>query len=168
MLDRGKLARKYSPAIRDKVKSWCAVIAPITQYPSVEIRQRLLGVEGVHDGESELFGLLFENPQYLLLSSDKTAMRSLRSDPNLTNVYESLCGRVACVEVVLKALLSRIGVEALATAIAPLREYNGMLNAIFSAGAGSSLAQCVDGLSSYLAEISRDLGPNFILTIDEL
>lgn len=167
MLDRGKLARKYPPAIRERVQSWCTVISPITEAPSAETRQRLLGVEGIHDGESELFGLLFENPGYSLLSNDKVAMRALRADPALANVYESLCGRVACSEVILKALLGKIGVEALATAVAPLREHNGMLNAIFSAGVNSSFAHCSEGLSSYLAEISRDLGPTFLLHLDD-
>jgi hypothetical protein len=165
MLDRGKLARKYPPAVRERVKSWCTVVAPITQTPGVETRERLLGVEGIHDGESELFGLLFENPLFVFLSNDKTAMRALHADPKLASVYESLCGRVACSEVVLKALLYRLGVEAVANAIAPLRPYNGMLNAVFSAGTNSSLQNCAEGLSSYLAEMSRDLGSSFLLKI---
>jgi hypothetical protein len=165
MLERGKLARKYPPAIREKVKSWCAVIAPITHAPSAETRRRLLEVEGVHDGEADLFGLLFENPDYLLLSSDKTALRALRGDPRLTNVYESLSGRVACSELVLLAMLERIGVRVLATAIAPMREHNGMLNAIFSRGEDTSEAQCREGLTSYLSEISSSLGSSFFISL---
>jgi hypothetical protein len=165
MLDRGKLAAKYPPAIREKVKSWCAVVAPITEAPRLDTRQRLLGVQGIHDGESDLFGLLHENPGYLLLSNDKTAMRALRSDASLKSVYESLCGRVACAESVLMALLPKVGVETLATALAPLRPHNGMLNAIFSMGASTSFEHCVAGLSSYLGEMTRDLGPNFLLKL---
>jgi hypothetical protein len=156
------LERKYSPAIREKVKSWCAVIDPIKEASSPETRQRLLGVEGLHDGEAELFGLLFENPNYRLLSSDKVAMHALRSDSGLIDIYKSLCGRVACTEIVLLSLLKTLGVKSLATAIAPLREHNGMLNVIFSMGANTSEAHCREGLSSYLAEMSRDLGSTFL------
>jgi hypothetical protein len=162
MLERGKLARKYPPSIREKVKSWCAVIEPITHAPSPETRQRLLGVEGVHDGEAALFGLLFENPNYLLLSGDKIAMRALRADPGLVSVYEILCGRVACSEGVLLALLDKMGVSRLAEAIAPMREHSGMLNQIFSMGVDTSERHCREGLSSYLAEMVRDLGASFL------
>jgi len=109
-----------------------------------------------------LFGLLFENPNYRLLSSDKTAMRSLCRDPALVPIYERLCGRVICSESILLALLETVGIRALATSIAPLREHNGMLNAIFSMGENTSEAHCRDGLSSYLAEMSRDLGASFL------
>ncbi len=136
MLERGRLAKRYPPGIREKVKAWCAVAAPITEAPSVETRERLLGVVGLHEGESELFGLLFKNPGYRLLSNDKVAMRALRADPDLTDVYESLCGRVACAELVLAELLESLGIESLATALAPLRPHNSMLNAIFFHGRG--------------------------------
>lgn len=168
MMDRGRLARKYSPAIREKVKSWCTVVAPITEAASAETRQRLLSVEGVHDGEVELFGLMFEHPDYRLLSSDKVAMRALRNLPELDGVYESLSGRVACAESVLLALVRKLGVGAIATAIAPMREHNGMLNAVFSMGARTSKAQCCDGLSSYLSALTRELGSSFLLDIPNL
>jgi len=38
MLERGRLARKYPPAIRDKVKSWCSVVAPILEAPGPGMR----------------------------------------------------------------------------------------------------------------------------------
>jgi hypothetical protein len=163
MLDKGRLANKYPPAIREQVKSWCAVVPSITQAPSVETRQRLLNVEGVHDGEALLFGLLFENPGYFLLSGDKLAMRSLRGDTSLVDIYQSLCGRVACCEVVLLELLKTLGAGALALAVSPVREHNGMLNAIFVAGTDTTQAHCFEGLSSYVAEMVRDLGPSFLI-----
>jgi hypothetical protein len=165
MLERGRLARKYPPGIREKVRSWCAVIEPLTHAPSPETRQRLLEVEGVHDGEATLFGLLFENPQYLLLSGDKVAMRALREDPGLTDVYESLCGRVACSEWVLLALLEKLGVRRLAEAVAPMREHSGMLNQIFSMGVDTPETHCREGLASYLAELVRDLGAPFLRSL---
>ena len=168
MLERGKLARKYSPAIRERVKSWCAVIAPITEAPSAATRQLLLDVEGLHDGEAQLFGLMFENPTYQLLSSDKVAMRALTEKEELKSVYDSLSGRVACAESALLALMTRIGVGALAAAISPLREHNSMLNAVFSMGTQTPEDHCREGLSSYLSALTRDLGPSFLLNIHDV
>ena len=116
-------------------------------------------------GESELFGLLFENPEYLLLSNDKAAMRALRNDPSLKDVYDHLRGRIACAELVLLALLQKIGIEVLAAALTPLRPFNGMLNSIFSMGVESTKENCIAGLSSYLREMDRDLGPTFLLDL---
>jgi hypothetical protein len=165
MLDRGKLERKYPPAIREKVKSWCAVIEPITEAPSEATRQRLVGIEGIHDGENDLFGLLFENPDYLLLSGDKVAMRSLCNGPGLEDIFRCLCGRVACTEVVLLGLLRTLGVKVLANSLAPMRPYSGTLNAVLSMGADSSQEHCHAGFSSYLRDLTREVGPSFLLSL---
>jgi hypothetical protein len=163
MLDRGSLSRKYPPGIREKVKSWCAIIEPITEAPGNTIRQRLLGIEGIDDGESLLFGLLFENPSYLLLSGDKKALRSLCADPGLHDVFCCLCGRVICTETVLLGLLQTLGAKILAGALTPLRPYNGMLNAVLSMGADSHQTHCHAGFSSYVRDLVREVGPDLLL-----
>jgi len=163
MLDRGVLQKRFPPGIREKVKSWCAVVEPIMEAPSPATRQRLQSIEGIDDGESNLFGLLFENHGYLLLSGDKRAMRSLRADSGLNDIFQSLCGRVCCTEIILLGLLRTLGAETLASALAPLRPYNGMLNAVLSMGADSPQDHCQVGFSSYLHDLIRDVGPDFLL-----
>jgi len=64
--------------------------------------------------------------------------------------------------------MRRIGVGPLAAAIAPLREHNGMLNAVFSMGTQTSESHCREGLASYLAELAQDLGASFLLNVHEI
>ncbi len=163
MLERGRLARKYPPAIREKVRSWCSVVEPVQEAPSAATRQRLIGKPYIDEGEELLFGLAFESPRHLLITNDKTALRALRSEPDLTDFSQALSGRVACVESVLKALLLKMGVTALAEAVAPMRQHSGMLNAIFSMGTETSLEDCLAGLSSYIEHLQSELGPGFLL-----
>jgi hypothetical protein len=162
MLDKGRLARKFPAGIREKVQSWCAVIEPIVSAPSQTTRQRLLGIEGIDDGERQLLGLLFEYPEYLLLSGDKKALCSLCTDPSLRDIYESLCGRVLCIEIALLGLLRKLGGTTLAGTLSPLRPYNGMLNAVLSMGADSPEKHCRDGFSSYLRDLIRETGPDLL------
>jgi hypothetical protein len=165
MLERGRLARKYPLAIREKVRSWCSVIEPIQESPSISIRQRLLDVRGIDDGEELLFGLAIEKPGYLLLTNDKTALRALCTVPSLSDFAQQLCGRIACLESVLRVLLERQGIRPLAEAVAPMRPHNGMLNAIFSMGAETDSKSCLTGLSSYVTHLESELLPGFLMDL---
>jgi hypothetical protein len=165
MLEKGKLARKYPPDVREKVRSWCSVIEPLLEAPSDQTRQRLVGRMGIDDGEEILFGLVFENPGHLLLTGDKRALRTLCSAPELSDIAQSLRGRVACVESVLKALLDQLGVESLSQAVASMRPHNGMLNAVFSSGTATSTEHCLQGLSSYIEHLRSELVPKFLLDL---
>lgn len=165
MLEKGRLARKYPPAIREKVRSWCSVIEPVLGAPSASTRQLLIGRPSIDDGEEILLGLTFENPGHLLLTNDKAALRALCTEPDLADLSKALSGRVACVESVLKALLREMGIEALSEAVTPMRPYNGMLNAVFSRGMETSLEECRAGLSSYIAHLQSELAPGFLLEL---
>lgn len=163
MLEKGKLARKYPPAIREKVRSWCSVVEPVREAPSASTRQRLVGRSYIDDGEELLFGLAFENADHLLVTNDKAALRALCSAPDLADFSKALSGRVACLESVLQALLRNLGVKALSEAVTPIRPHNGMLNAIFSMGTETPLEDCMAGLSSYIEHLRSELGPGFLL-----
>jgi hypothetical protein len=165
MLERGRLAKKYPPAIREKVRSWCSVIEPIREAPSTSTRQRLLGIRGIDDGEELLFGLAFEKSDHLLLTNDKTALRALCTEPSLSDFAQQLCGRVVCLESVLRALLERQGIRPLAEAVSPMRHHNGMLNAIFSMGTETDSKSCLTGLSSYITHLQSELLQGFLLNL---
>lgn len=165
MLERGRLAKKYPPAIREKVKSWCSVIEPLREAPSVATRQRLLGIQGIDDGEELLFGLALEKPDYFLLTNDKTALRALCTEPSLSDFAQQLRGRVVSLESVLRELLGKLGIRLLAEAVTPMRPHNGMLNAIFSMGTETGRLSCLAGLSSYIAQLQSELLPGFLMDL---
>jgi len=165
MLERGRLAKKYPPAIRDKVKSWCSVIEPLREAPSIATRQRLLGIQGIDDGEEVLFGLALEKPSYVLLTNDKTALRALCTESGVSDFAQQLRGRVVCLESVLRALLEKLGIRFLAEAVAPMRPHNGMLNAIFSMGTETDRQSCLVGLSSYITQLQSELLPGFLMDL---
>ncbi len=165
MLERGRLAKKYPPAIREKVKSWCSVIEPLKEAPSVATRQQLLGIQGIDDGEELLFGLALEKPNYILLTNDKTALRALCTESSVSDFAQQLRGRIVCLESVLRALLEKLGIRLLAEAVAPMRPHNGMLNAIFSMGTETDRQSCLAGLSSYIAQLQSELLPGLLMDL---
>lgn len=162
MLDRGRLAKRYPQAMREQVRSWCAMVSPIVEFPREITRQRLVGIEDIDFGEARLVGLLFDNPKSLLLSNDKRALCALRAAADLEDIYERLCGRVVCVETVLLELLRTLGIKVVAEAVSPLRPYNRMLNAVFSMGAETPLDQCLAGLSSYIEYLRVEVGDRLL------
>jgi hypothetical protein len=139
MLDKGRLASKYPPTIREVVRSWCARVSAITERPTPELLERLAKEEGIDGGEALLYGLLAERPSWKLLSNDKVAMRALRNSQDLSDIYASCCGRVVCLESAVRALLLRHGLDTVTEALIPLRIYDGMLRAVFSMGRETSL-----------------------------
>jgi len=163
MLERGRLTKRYPPAVREKVQAWCSIIDPIMDAPGEETRERLIEVAGIDDGEELLFGLVHENPGCKLLSADKTAMRALRNAPQLQDVHASLCGRVACLESVLLALLEMAGTHTVIHAVGLVRPYNIMLNSVFSRGTETPLAECQAGLSSYIQHLRSEVGASFLV-----
>jgi hypothetical protein len=118
MLSKGRLT-KLPEWVRERVLASCEAVSPLLEAPVGEARDRLIQVEKIDVGEGLLYALLFENPGYLLLSNDKTAMQALRGSGGLADVFEGISGRVCCVEVVLQALLKRLGVEVVARAVTP-------------------------------------------------
>ncbi len=161
MLRKGRLAEKYPEEIRNSALFWCQRIPPIGDPPSQDLLQRV-SVGEIDPGEALLFGLLAENKDCFLLSNDKRAMRSLSQEEGLSDVRRAISGRVACVESVLMLMFGRYGFERTASSLAIIREFDGMLRAVFSAGSQTTHASCAEGLTSYINDLLIDVGVDML------
>ena len=65
--------------------------------------------------------MLCNNPQAVLVTGDKRALRALAA-PGLEDIVERVAGRIACLEQVVLSALDRLDVGTLATSIEPHRD----------------------------------------------
>lgn len=160
-----RFRQKYPEDLREALLRLCDEIRPLTDRPSEsdDLLQRLATVEGIDDGEAQLFARMTEHAGHYLVTGDKRSIIRLAESKDLYSIYQSLCGRVVCLEIVLKRLIEDRGVRYVATAVTPLRSYNKTLSAVFSRGEETPVADCLSGLSSYIADLEEKVGPKFLL-----
>jgi hypothetical protein len=157
-----KLQKQYSGDALIRAKLACDDVSELSSAPSPEILQRLAAVPDIDDGEAVLYGVLHENPNYLLLSGDKRAMIALAGSADLTDVRAKIAGRVVCVEKVISLLLASLGLDHVAKAMLPVRDSSGALKVIFSDGNCSDEAACTYAVSTYIVDLEVKVGVGFL------
>ena len=163
MIGRSKPIReKYPAAARRQALMACSRIRGIVDRPDDELFQRLIEVRDIDDGEALLYGLLAERPLTLLASGDKRAMIALCSDESVADIQRSVAGRVICLESVLRRVVARDGVAAVAQSFLPVMKTYKTLQIVFSEQNRTDESQCLVALDSCLDALKRQVGEGFL------
>jgi hypothetical protein len=120
--------------------------------PDADVVARLQGIAGLDAGEVTLIGMLCSDPQALLVTGDKRALRALTA-PGLEDIVERIAGRIMCLEQVLLSALDRMGVGALVAAIEPHRELDTAVRCAVPLASHAVELDVRTGLGSYINDI---------------
>lgn len=156
-------ARVYPEGVRRMALAACRRIPPLTERPTSDAAlQQLIAVEAIDEGEALVFALMIEQHGLYLASGDKRAMRALATAPHLRQVRDGIAGRVLCLESLLRLLVERQGLEAIADALPPVRDQYQTLRVAFSAGVATTKMSFDAAITGYLTDLIRDTGPGFL------
>ncbi|NQT20744.1 MAG: hypothetical protein HQ592_13635 [Planctomycetes bacterium] len=159
----GRFLKRYSQEIREAVLDYCDKITPLTDRPDdPEVVPKLVSVDDIDYGEALLYGLVAEQPSFLLASGDKRAMIALAKAPELCDVSKAVSGRIICFETVLQMLIEKDGVGNTAKAFGPLRACNKTLQVIFSPGAVMTKQSRLKSVDSFLDDLVKSVGDGFL------
>ena len=162
-LKRGQRFKKhYSEGTLSRAVILCERIASVQDVPDARTQEQLLGVPEIDDGEAILFALVAEKPFLYLASDDKRSMIALASDESVRAIRDRVAGRVMCLETIVELLVQHDGVEDVAARLNAVRDASTMLRVVFSQGAATSADTCREGLQSYLKDLERQVGTDFL------
>lgn len=119
-------------------------------------------------GESQLLAVLIKRSAALLLTGDKRAIRAIEPLVTASGHGDQVAGRVACLEQVVVALISRHGAEAIRARICGERAVDTSLSICFSCSSVAVNPQSIrEGLASYIKHLRCD-APIALFRADEL
>jgi hypothetical protein len=152
-----KVKRQYDPidlAIREKAIALVTTLKTVAASAS----NPLLGLDcpGLDQGEAILIGEAITQPSFYFMSGDKTCFRALWKYKELAEVREKLCGRVICLEQLIRFLIEAQGFETVRDRVVPVRECDQVLKAIFGSREESKRENSLATLAGYLEELDRD------------
>lgn len=125
------------------------------------------GVE-LDTGESQLVAMVVRRSATMLLTGDKRAIVAVEAIAPRAGLTESLRGRVACLEQLIRSLLARLGLDVLRAAICKEAGADKALAICFSCSTNTCTEQSVlEGLASYV-EALRRRAPTVMLNTDDL
>jgi hypothetical protein len=159
----GGLSRKYDENSRRAALEACDRVAAITERPDDDrLLDRLASIDDIDDGEALMLALAAENGASYLASGDKRAMIALVTRVEVRDVRDRVAGRIVCLEALVKLLVNADGVTPIATAFAPVCPSNRTLSIFFAAGAATTPENCLPLIESYVRDLERQLGIDFL------
>jgi hypothetical protein len=157
-----RLKRRYSETMREAALRLAERISRLSEKPhDAGLRQRLIAVEGIDDGEALFFALLAEHENWILATGDKRAIIALATTPELQDIRNHLRGRIVCLETIIPALLRINGIKSIASAFAPLREH-ATLRLAFPEGPLTKESVCQKELAFHLTKLEEKVGTGFL------
>lgn len=124
-------------------------------FPDTDVVARLQGNAGLDAGEITLIAMLCSDPQALLVTGDKRALRAL-AEPGLEDIVERVAGRVLCLEQILLSALDRLGVGALANSIERHRDLDVAIRCAVPLPPYAVEIEVRRGLLSYIDDLRND------------
>jgi hypothetical protein len=150
--------RKVKKQYEDKVRT--RAITVVKRLETVKANDfhhfRNVNLPDVNPGELLLIGKAITQPSFYFMSGDKRCFRALWKHKELAEAREKLCGRVICLEQVIRFLIEARGFDLVRDRVVPIRECDQALKAIFGSGGRSEKKKSLETLSSYLEELERD------------
>jgi len=122
--------------------------------PDAEVVARLQGIAGLDAGEIMLIAMLCSDPQAMLVTGDKRALRALAAS-GLEDIVERVAGRIACLEQVVLSALDRLGVGTLATSIEPHRDLDTAVRCAVPPPPYAVEPEVHKGLLSYIEDLRK-------------
>ncbi len=123
--------------------------------PDAEVVARLQGIAGLDAGEITLIAMLCSDPQAMLVTGDKRALRALAA-PGLEDIVERVAGRIACLEQVVLSALDHLGVGALAASIERHRDLDVAVRCAVPLPTYAVEPEVRKGLLSYIEDLRKD------------
>lgn len=117
----------------------------------------LLEIPGIDPGEAILFAYAAGEPEAVIVTGDKRAMRALFAASEAADVVAALTGRVLCIETLLAGMVE----QDFALTQTRVRANDGVdkaLTAIFGVVAPTALASVREGLDSYQNALRAETG----------
>lgn len=154
--------RRYPAEVVSRALEACKTIPALELLPDAGTQALFEGRIGVDAGEALLFGVVARHSLCLMASNDKTAMRTVATDPGLQELRSRVAGRVVCLESLTRLLLERDDPEAVARAFGGRFASDKRLAAILSMGMDGQPEECLAAVDSFLAGLRRELGADFL------
>lgn len=119
-------------------------------------------IAGVDAGEAVMLARLIDDPNALLVTGDKRALRAVAAmDPS---VKASLVARVVPVECIIKCVLDTYGIAELRARVCAWRSIDKALSVVMGSRCDLPESSVRDGLASYLGELHALCDPSMIHT----
>lgn len=129
--------------------------------PQTELLDELLNAQNIDGGEAQLILSAYNSPSSKLATGDKRYLASLLATPSLSEIANSLAGRVYTLETAMLILISRLGFDAINQKVIERCVVDGTLNLAF--GEHRTIDNAVECLSSYCSELKLLLAESHLL-----
>lgn len=156
---RFRAARRDPKLFRDATVADYLAVA-LSQFgaawrPDAEVVAHLQGIAGLDAGEITLIAMLCSDPQAVLVTGDKRALRALAAS-GLEDIVERVAGRIVCLEQVVLSALDRLGVGTLAKSIEPHRDLDVAIRCAVPLLPYPVELDVRKGLLSYIEDLRKD------------
>lgn len=147
VLKKGRLLKQYGEELAQQLVRGVGRFVIVPPLPDTW-RDQLVGQHEIDPGEAVLFGAAAAEPDALVVTGDKRAIRALSGLPTLSSL---LCGRVVCLEALVLRLIAARGIGFVAKRIEPALAFDGALRNSFTAG------DPTEGLRSHFSALQANV-----------
>lgn len=158
---RSRALCKYSEEILARASDDCTRVASLDEEPSAQ-ELELFTRTNVHGGAAVLLALTASHETYYFGTNDKTALRIVAGHAGVREFRDRIAGRIVCLEIVMKQLMERLGIDELARRITPVLRFEQRLLSIFSPAQTGHPEDCLIAVEFFLARLRRELGEDFL------
>ncbi len=149
--------QRYGEDTHRKICDIIDGVNSLSQEPDVAGLDSLTNVVGIDAGEVVLFAVAAADPDGLLLTGDKKALRAFATS-GATEMLQRLKGRVICLEQLLLQVVESQTFDVVRDAVAPQRNVDGATKTIFANGTMTEEAHAMEGLTSFLGALQQETG----------
>lgn len=155
--------RSYPAGVLQRALEDCERVPAIEDTPTAETLIPFAESEAdVQDGEALLFGIAAEHGLYFLASNDKRAMHGVATDNTLKPIRDAVCGRVICLEAVIKKFILMHGPEMAAKKLHTLALLDKRTRSTLSPAESGRPEDCLEASNSWLNGLHKDMGAGFL------
>lgn len=142
----------FRQEVLDKALVFLRTVRVISETGDPDELEALSGVEGIDTGEATLFLATKDKTDFLLLTSDKNALRALTDYFLYDDLYERHVGRVICFEALLVLIIKREGFSKVYPKIRRGQQYDGAVRAAMPGG-GATEPDFVRAMEGYVQRL---------------
>ncbi|RYL13111.1 hypothetical protein [Acinetobacter baumannii] len=129
--------------------------------PQAELLDELINTPNIDGGEAQLILSVHNQPASKLATGDKRCLASLLNTPSLSEIANSLTGRVYTLEIAMLILIDKLGFDAVNQKVIQRCVEDGTLNLAF--GKQRAIDHAIECLSSYCSELKLLLAESHLL-----
>lgn len=159
------MKKRYPRDVLTKAGVACDSTAALTEREEdTALFGRLVAAhDDLNGGEALMLAVAAENAEYQILTGDRRALVAFGQAPGIDDIRAALQGRLICLEIILRLLAEKLGVDELSARLAPMIPLHQSLKVFFSPACQADHAQCFDALTSYFATLTAEVGISLLL-----